>query len=116
VLDRFVAAVGVGKVYGPYQGHKYSVQVVGKNAEIVIQAIWPWLSGPKRKQIEAARAKFEARGESAKGGRVCPPDCQCGRHKWKTEDVLPEIQLKREKQREYQRRHRAKERHETPHA
>jgi hypothetical protein len=108
VLDRFAAAVGVGKVYGPYRGTVWHFQCVGKNAEIVIEKIWPWLSEPKRRQIEGARAKFEARGESTKGGHVCGPDCQCGRQKWKTEDVDPKIAKRRAQQREATRRYRAK--------
>jgi hypothetical protein len=109
VLHRFVAAVGVGKVYGPYEGRKWSVQCVGANAEIIIERLWPWLSGPKRRQYLATRKKFEARGERQKGGHVCAPDCACGRQKWKTEtDVDPKVAHRRAQQREYTRRYRAK--------
>jgi hypothetical protein len=113
VLHRFVAAVGVGKVYGPYEERKYSVQVVGKNAEIIIEKIWPWLSGPKRRQIEAAREKFLQRPEPSLqglgGGQPCPPGCTCGRHgRYSTEGLTEKQIRRREKMREYQARHRAK--------
>lgn len=113
VLHRFVAAVGVGKVYGPYDGRKYSVQVVGENAETIIERLWPYLSGPKRRQIEAAREKFLSRPASTKGGHVCAPDCTCGRQKWKTQDLDPAVARRREQQREATRRYRAKKKEEA---
>lgn len=109
VLHRFRAIVGVGKVYGPYShpsGDRYVFQVVGKNAIAVLDKIWPWLSGPKRCQAQAALEKWNSR-ELQKGGHVCAPDCTCGRQKWKTEtDIDPKLARRRAQQREAQRRHR----------
>ncbi|MGH9427147.1 MAG: hypothetical protein ACRD2L_12695, partial [Terriglobia bacterium] len=62
VLHRFIDAVGVGNVYGPYPDVKgverYNIQLVSQNAFIALGKIWPWLSGVKRRQIEAAVEKF----------------------------------------------------------
>lgn len=56
-LFRFMGAVGVGQVYGPYasQRDKYKFQATGPRAHIVIDLLWPYLSEPKREQ--ATRAK-----------------------------------------------------------
>jgi len=111
VLHRFRAAVGAGKVYGPYinNGKQHWVfQCVGKNAGTVIEAIWPWLCGPKRKQIEAAREKLLNPPLGDREGRACPEGCTCRRHRWLYEELTPQQQRRREKMREYQARHRAK--------
>ena len=115
-LDRFLQAVGIGKVYGPYTPTKnllsstpyWSYQIVGKAVDQLFDRLWPWLCEPKRKQYLAARAKFDERPPLSKGGHVCEPDCTCGRQKWKTEDVDPRIAKRRAQQREATRRYRAK--------
>jgi hypothetical protein len=114
-----VAAVGVGKVYGPYEGRKWSIQVVGKNAEIVIEKLWPWLSGPKRRQIERAREKFANRPEEGlRNGRDCPPGCTCGRHTgwWSThsKEEAKSTEHRRAQQREYTRRYRERKKLAAP--
>ena len=116
VLHRFCAAVGIGKVYGPYShptgGERFSFQVGGAKAAAVLDAIMPWISGPKRRQAEAALEKWHGR-DLRKGGHVCAPDCTCGRQKWKTQDLDPAIARRREQQREATRRYRAKKKEEA---
>lgn len=68
-LVRFIAAVGVGRLLGPYDRgpqvpnqkpiHRWAV--VGRTAESVVPLLWPYLSIPKREQIEWARE--QANGE-----------------------------------------------------
>ena len=59
VLDRFTEAVGVGKVYGPYQhnSHKnsyFQYQVNGfERVQAVMAMLWPWLGSAKRSQFAA---------------------------------------------------------------
>jgi hypothetical protein len=115
VLHRFCAAVGVGKVYGPYPNadgvNRYSFQVVGKNAKAVLAAIWPWISGPKRRQAEAALEKYDNRILGTGHHGPCQPDCTCGRHRLASTEGLTESQIRRrEKLRGYQRKHRQKKR------
>jgi|ERR1035437_3510226 hypothetical protein len=57
-LDRFLAAVGVGKVYGPYGPYQVNRQVYWnwtvsskENCRIAADKMWPYLSEPKRLQI-----------------------------------------------------------------
>lgn len=111
VLERFVRAVGTGKIYGPYThtGNKqrWVIQATGAEAVLIIQTIWPWMSGPKRRQYEAAIKKHDSRPEPSKGGHVCLPDCTCGRQKWKAAtDVDPKVARRRQQLREAQRRYR----------
>ena len=111
VLDRFCAAVGLGKIYGPYltTTTPWSWQLHGDQVRLLIERLWPWLSRIKREQALRAYAKFEARGESQKGGHICAPDCTCGRQKWKNAtDVDPKIARRRAQQREATRRYREK--------
>jgi hypothetical protein len=112
VLHRFVGAVGMGKVYGPYRhpsGERFAFQAAGTKAVLVIETILPWLSGPKRRQAEAALVLYRKRSQNSRQGRICPPDCTCGRHNRYSTDGLTEQQLRRrEKMREYQKRHREK--------
>jgi hypothetical protein len=75
VLDRFLAAVGVGVVYGPYGFQKYAPPgSVWKphwmwnargfeQVQQVIATLWPWLGTVKREQ--ARRLLIEARGMAA---------------------------------------------------
>ena len=52
-LHRFVQAVGVGRVYGPYGPKQvHQIQLVGEKAHQVIDRLLPLLSPPKREQIE----------------------------------------------------------------
>jgi hypothetical protein len=57
-LDRFVKAIGYGKVTGPYQppSHKgkpyYQVVITGEAAEIIAEFLWKYLSEPKREQYD----------------------------------------------------------------
>src|SRR5262245_57487345 len=63
-LLRFQAAVhGLGRIYGPYSNNgknqsrrPYHVWEVAKfeTAQAVVAMLWPWLSGPKRRQARAA--------------------------------------------------------------
>jgi hypothetical protein len=117
-LDRFLAVVGMGKIYGPYQRHEgnpyWSYQLAGKSAELLLGRLWPWLSGPKRRQYLAAKKKFEQRPEPAVQGlggtKPCPPGCTCGRHTgwWSThsKDEAKSTEHRRAQQREYTRRYR----------
>src|SRR5216684_1432741 len=61
VLDRFVKAVGAGKVYGPYRKNKISdfryfcyMLCSFYKVEKVIRLLWPWLSPIKRAQASTA--------------------------------------------------------------
>jgi hypothetical protein len=60
VLDRFAAAVGVGKVrgpYGPYQPRAsahYVFDAHGSDARAVLKAIRPYLSSVKKAQADLA--------------------------------------------------------------
>jgi len=120
-LDRFVRAVGVGKIYGPYiptknllsQNPQWSYQVSGKAVDTLFDLLWPWLCDPKREQYLIAREKFDERPEPSPQGlggtKPCSPGCTCGRHSRYSTEGLTEQQIRRrEKMREYQARHRAK--------
>lgn len=68
VLDRFQAAVGVGKVRGPYKQTNPNAKPaftfsVGKFEEVqhVIACLWNWLSPVKRAQCKTALVKFLTR-------------------------------------------------------
>lgn len=55
VLDRFAAAVGAGKVYGPYCTHnvRFQYHLQGARAvRCVFDRLNPYLSEPKREQFE----------------------------------------------------------------
>jgi len=66
VLDRFCAAVGVGKVYGPYGPYKTSGNALATKphftyrtrgygeAQQVVCALWQWLGDEKREQAVRA--------------------------------------------------------------
>lgn len=59
VLRRFQAAVGLGKVYGPYSGpggrEYYAWQLQPfEGVQAVIGMLWNWVSEPKRRQMEEA--------------------------------------------------------------
>jgi hypothetical protein len=82
VLDRFAAAVGGGRVYGPHtpagatpnQNPRYQYVATGASlVPSIMDAIYPWLSAVKREQYERtmaahARAKMVAVG--APGSRA----------------------------------------------
>jgi hypothetical protein len=62
-LDRFVSAIGVGKVDGPYTVKnpnakpQFRVQLYCRQAKKAIETIWPYLGEEKRTQAEAAMSK-----------------------------------------------------------
>ena|ERR1700674_523622 len=67
VLHRFLAAVQVGKVYGPYpssqKGHQnYWQWQTGtfESIQYVICQLWPWLSAPKKLQARTALLAYVA--------------------------------------------------------
>lgn len=63
-LDRFRAAVGTGKVYGPYKARAgnrqpyYSYAVSGLKAEEAYTSLRPYLSSIKRQQADAALSVY----------------------------------------------------------
>lgn len=61
-LERFMAAVGEGKIVGPYKGRPriHHWNVVGAGASRTYSRIEPFLSGPKRRQF--ARVAGEVSG------------------------------------------------------
>ena len=65
-LDRFCAAVGVGKVYGPYsgKGHRneyYQYAIAQRDAVDALNVLWPYLSEPKKEQVLAALDQWDSR-------------------------------------------------------
>ena len=72
-LHRFLQAVDVGSVTGPYTHNSkkndrwsdyYSFQAYGKKAHAVMDALWPYLSEPKREQW------LRLNDDAAKTGRM----------------------------------------------
>lgn len=66
VLDRFAAALGVGKVYGPYTHGRgaaelrYSYSANGRPAVThIIAELWPYLGDVKREQAMLALARYD---------------------------------------------------------
>jgi DNA-directed RNA polymerase specialized sigma24 family protein len=69
-LDRFYAAIGVGRVTGPYEHDIHTWQVGGNSgARRALDLLWPYLSQPKREQAEAAMATIAARPELVRDTR-----------------------------------------------
>lgn len=70
-LERFVLAVGDGKIYGPYDKGcpMYEVRVYGRKAKAVIETLWPYLSEPKRKQAQAALEATTGIGDTGLASR-----------------------------------------------
>jgi hypothetical protein len=65
VLDLFCAAVGMGKVYGPYQQpgrcEMYVWRLTGRNRVRALgDLLWPWLSAEKREQFERVFTTLES--------------------------------------------------------
>lgn len=63
VLHRFQAAVGLGKVRGPYKGRRgnqvWQYHAGGFEAtQAVVAMLWPWLGHVKRTQASAALQEF----------------------------------------------------------
>lgn len=66
-LERFAAAVGHGRVNGPYTHTKgegrwsdfYTWQAGGSKAEMVLAKLDPFLSAPKREQAERVRERIQ---------------------------------------------------------
>jgi hypothetical protein len=74
VLDRFVSAVGVGKVYGPYATASkdclmHNVLVSGANAQAAIAMLWAFLGTVKRQQAadSLSNAKWRTPGVCTNG-------------------------------------------------
>ena len=73
-LDRWVAAVGIGRVTGPYlaPAHRkseanhpqYAVALFRIAAEDALRIMWPYLSEPKKEQAETVRVKIEQLGRA----------------------------------------------------
>lgn len=62
VLHRFQAAVGLGKVYGPYVSRgatTYKYAVSHRKAKEVLEQIWPFLGERKRAQVLQAQERIE---------------------------------------------------------
>jgi hypothetical protein len=63
-LERFYAAVGVGKLYGPYKprsGQSPYKQLhinTFQDVQHAVCQLWPWLSAPKKAQTIAAFQKY----------------------------------------------------------
>jgi hypothetical protein len=76
VLDRFQAAVGVGKVLGPYPSRRgfqdvYRWEISNyEGVKKAAAALWPYLSDVKREQMTSAMDRKEAALEmkKARGG------------------------------------------------
>jgi hypothetical protein len=69
-LHRFCAAVGVGRVTGPYGNDMHSWQIGGNpGVRQALTRLWPYLSPPKREQAEAAQAVIDSRPELARDAR-----------------------------------------------
>ena len=83
-LDRFVAAIGEGKVSGPYRAKTanskpyHRVQVEGRDRVCrILTKLWPYLSAPKREQARAAWAlERERRGPKSPAMPALPEDPQ----------------------------------------
>jgi hypothetical protein len=66
VLDRFCAAVGAGKVYGPYPAKQenrqpqYRYEVAGLSARQVYEKLRPFLGTVKKEQADKAAAWYDA--------------------------------------------------------
>ena len=68
-LERFLRAVGLGSVHGPYIDKRpthapiYQWRYSGAiGCQQLTELLWPYLSEPKREQIEAAWEKYHASG------------------------------------------------------
>lgn len=56
-LERFRAAVGFGRIYGPY-GNNHQLHILRDDeARRTLELLWPYLSRPKREQAEEALSK-----------------------------------------------------------
>ena len=78
-LDRFLAAVGVGKVYGPYKGRAWSYTVIEyEKVQAVVAMMWQWLGSVKRAQAKAALAAALASKRNAPGRPADRPTCKYG--------------------------------------
>jgi len=65
-LERFMRALGFGRINGPYQQKKasrrphYQWCVSGMDAVSAIEAMWPYLSEPKRAQAQVNLELYKA--------------------------------------------------------
>ena len=59
-LERFMTAVGVGHIYGPYARKKITHRPTSRwtarnfQARAAVKLLWPYLSTPKKRQIQRA--------------------------------------------------------------
>lgn len=62
VLERFLAAVGVGTVRGPYGARpRWHYVAHGiERVEVMYEAVWPWLGSVKKEQAERKIAEYRA--------------------------------------------------------
>jgi hypothetical protein len=59
-LERFMSAVGVGSIHGPYPPRRSSEwHACGKPAQAAMALLLPYLSGPKQEQLRQAKARIE---------------------------------------------------------
>lgn len=77
VLVRFREAVGIGKVYGPYNNYNknykkahqpswvWSVSGRNKTAEVLLR-LWPYLSTPKKEQARKVLDRYDAQVQPRK--------------------------------------------------
>lgn len=66
VLERFRAAVGIGKVYGPYKKGAtgkffWGYAVCGKPTVVLLGEIWPWLGTLKKEQAVTVLEQWNPR-------------------------------------------------------
>lgn len=61
VLNRFLDAVEVGTIYGPYERNNgatcWAYGASGEKAECVLETLWPYLSRVKREQAQRVRLR-----------------------------------------------------------
>jgi hypothetical protein len=79
VLDRFAAAVGAGRVYGPYPTKhrpRFMYVATGGEAMSVIAKMWTWLGTVKREQASAAAGVVKTTAARTRPG--LRPTCRRG--------------------------------------
>lgn len=64
-LERFFAAVGVGRIYGPYRRKDGKLNWTwggwGQNGATALALLWPYLSEPKRQQAQLCLDQWNTR-------------------------------------------------------
>jgi hypothetical protein len=76
MMERFKAAVGTGKVYGPKPWSSKNPKpswwfgAYSRNAvHRICWMLWPWLSDPKRQQFHSAFERYHALQATRRAGR-----------------------------------------------